>query len=200
MKVVTLHDSDSGTNTPMSDSIMEALAPVVERFKMEHSDSADAHSSSPSLKELEEIKKRLLMQLGNVSNCPSPSVQDGSQADAEDLNPNSDSRGSFPCQDSSNDLSNFSDCSFGSNLAENKQSSSSLKRSESVCSKSKMMTLGTPSLSRHSSYQKLPDYDKFAENVTSHINFENLPDSVGTYEKMKKVLKKVKEKFNALMP
>ncbi|GBM63238.1 Zinc finger CCHC domain-containing protein 8 [Araneus ventricosus] len=202
-RIVASHDSDSGTNTPMSDSIMEALAPVVQRFKLEHSNSADAHSSSPSLKELEEIKKRLVMELGIVSECPSPGVQDDSQAnasDAEELNPNSDSRGSFPCQDSSNDLSNFSDCSFGSGLAEIGQSARKLQRRESVCSKSKQMTLGTPSLSRHSSYQKLPDYEKFAQNVTSHINFENLPDSTGTYEKMKKVLKKVKEKFNALMP
>ncbi|KAF8777192.1 Zinc finger CCHC domain-containing protein 8 [Argiope bruennichi] len=202
-RTVVSHDSDSGCNTPMSDSIMEALAPVVERFKMEDLDSADVHSSSPSLKELEEMKKRLVMELGIVSECSSPGVQDDSQAiasDPEELNPSSDSRCSFPCQDSSNDLSNFSDSSSCATAVEIGQSSGTVQRSESVCSKSKQMTLGTPSLSRHSSYQKLPDYDKFAQNVTSHICFENLPNSTGTYEKMKKVLKKVKEKFNALMP
>ncbi|GFU39100.1 zinc finger CCHC domain-containing protein 8 [Nephila pilipes] len=200
-RTVTFHDSDSGTNTPMSDSLMEALAPVGERYKIKQTAKEEEEDDDPSLKELEEMKKRLVMELGIVSGNSSPAVQDESQtnaSDAEDSNPVSESRDAF--RDSSNDVSSFSDCSFNSSPAEIRESSNGLKRSDSKCSKSKHMTLGAPSLSRHSSFNKLPNYDKFSKNVASHMNFENLPNSTGTYEKMRKVIKKVKEKIHSFMP
>lgn len=74
-----------------------------------------------------------------------------------------------------------------------------LRQLPRTASGSKLVSLGTPSLSRHSSFHKLPSYDNFSKNVTTHLNFENLPNSVGTYQKMKKVIKKVKEKINSFM-
>lgn len=58
---------------------------------------------------------------------------------------------------------------------------------------SKMMVEGTPLLKSASSFDKLPDGDKWAVGVSDVINFENLPDSVGKYEKMKVLIKKVQE-------
>lgn len=56
---------------------------------------------------------------------------------------------------------------------------------------SKQVVEGTPLLKSASSYDKLPEGDKWSVGVSDVINFENLPDSVGKYEKMKVLLKKV---------
>lgn len=58
---------------------------------------------------------------------------------------------------------------------------------------SKMAIEGTPLLKSASSYDKLPDGDKWSVGVSDVINFENLPDSVGKYEKMKVLIKKVQK-------
>lgn len=50
---------------------------------------------------------------------------------------------------------------------------------------------GTPLL-KFSPFDKLPSGDNFKVGVSDVINFENLPDSTGTYEKMKGVIKKVR--------
>ncbi|GFY68767.1 zinc finger CCHC domain-containing protein 8 [Trichonephila inaurata madagascariensis] len=174
---------------------------IVERFKGKQTDADDdddPSTSYPSLKELEEIKKQLVLELDSVSGNSSPIVEGGkppNASDAEDSNPVSGSRD--VSKDNNNDLSSFSDCSSNSNPTKVKQSSSSLHRSGS---RSKRMTLGAPSLSRHSSFSKLPNYDKFSKNVASHMNFENLPNSTGTYERMRKVIKKVKDKIHSFIP
>ncbi|XP_055687886.1 zinc finger CCHC domain-containing protein 8 homolog [Lutzomyia longipalpis] len=53
---------------------------------------------------------------------------------------------------------------------------------------------GTPILVPFSPYSHLPDGDRWAKGVSGVIDFENLPDSTGKYEKMKNVLEKVREK------
>lgn len=57
--------------------------------------------------------------------------------------------------------------------------------------------LGTPVL-KFSPYESLPSGDKFALGICHHINFENLPDSTGKYEKMKSLLKKVRNQVTEL--
>ncbi|KAK3927489.1 Zinc finger CCHC domain-containing protein 8-like protein, partial [Frankliniella fusca] len=51
------------------------------------------------------------------------------------------------------------------------------------------VSLGTPVLVR-SEFTSLPSADKFAKNICDVINFENLPDSTGKYEKMSGLIKK----------
>ena len=57
--------------------------------------------------------------------------------------------------------------------------------------------LGTPVL-KFSPYESLPSGDKFALGICHHINFENLPDSTGKYDKMKSLLKKVRNQVTEL--
>ncbi|XP_059613632.1 zinc finger CCHC domain-containing protein 8 homolog [Phlebotomus argentipes] len=52
---------------------------------------------------------------------------------------------------------------------------------------------GTPILTPFSAFSRLPDGDNWARGVSGVIDFENLPDSTGKYEKMKDVLGKVRE-------
>ena len=53
---------------------------------------------------------------------------------------------------------------------------------------------GTPILVRDKSFKSLPGPDKFNDGIQEHINFENLPDSAGTFEKMRNLFAKIKEK------
>jgi len=52
---------------------------------------------------------------------------------------------------------------------------------------------GTPILVRHKS--GLPDASRFGAGVEEHIPFENLPDSTGTFEKMRSILGTIRNKF-----
>lgn len=56
---------------------------------------------------------------------------------------------------------------------------------------------GTPLL-KFSVYEKLPVGDNFKVGVSDVINFENLPDSTGKYEKMKDLLKNVRVQMDKL--
>lgn len=56
---------------------------------------------------------------------------------------------------------------------------------------------GTPLL-KFSVYEKLPVGDNFKKGVSDVINFENLPDSTGKFEKMKDLLKNVRVQMDKL--
>ncbi|KAL5288590.1 ZCCHC8 family protein [Megaselia abdita] len=56
---------------------------------------------------------------------------------------------------------------------------------------------GTPLL-KFSPYDNLPPGSNFQVGVSDVINFENLPDSTGTYEKMEKIIKKVRTEVKKL--
>ncbi|KAG8185272.1 hypothetical protein JTE90_023885 [Oedothorax gibbosus] len=236
---------------------MEELAPVMERYKLDNDKEA-----APSLEDLEELKKRLVMELGESSNDGSAATPCYNSESQE--NSNAASVSSLASESSkvisttfsleiNNDVSVCSSISethatfrqasmtescYGTPLASRQDSSTescsemplsspqisslesengsfktpkmvaqgcsseettSLGQMSRTASGSKLVSLGTPSLSRHSSFHKLPSYDNFSKNVTTHLNYENLPNSVGTYQKMKKVIKKVKEKINSFM-
>ncbi|XP_075220188.1 zinc finger CCHC domain-containing protein 8 homolog isoform X2 [Lycorma delicatula] len=56
----------------------------------------------------------------------------------------------------------------------------------------KSVDLGTPVLKSVSPYSKLPSPESFSQNICDVINFENLPDSTGIYDKMVGILSKVR--------
>lgn len=58
--------------------------------------------------------------------------------------------------------------------------------------KIKTIELGTPVLKNVSPYSQLPSAKNFSVNICDVINFENLPDSTGKYEKMSGVIRKVR--------
>ncbi|XP_013403801.1 uncharacterized protein LOC106169056 [Lingula anatina] len=56
------------------------------------------------------------------------------------------------------------------------------------------LSYGTPILETSlSTPSNLPSADLFAKDITEHLPFENLPDSVGTFNKLRDLLVKVKE-------
>lgn len=58
--------------------------------------------------------------------------------------------------------------------------------------------LGTPVLKQVSPFSNLPTNDQFSKGVSDVINFENLPDSTGKYEKMKVLIGKVRKTITKL--
>lgn len=64
--------------------------------------------------------------------------------------------------------------------------------------KIKSIDYGTPVLKIHSPYNKLPPPEAFQKDISDVINFENLPDSTGAYEKLKDVLKSARTKLSLI--
>lgn len=58
--------------------------------------------------------------------------------------------------------------------------------------RSKGTMSGTPLLKQVSPYSRLPVGEKWSIGVTDVIDFENLPDSTGTYQKLTDVIRKVR--------
>lgn len=57
---------------------------------------------------------------------------------------------------------------------------------------------GTPVMNVASPYMKLPTDVKFSKDISDIINFENLPNSIGTFKRMKTLLKKVKSEVDRI--
>lgn len=55
---------------------------------------------------------------------------------------------------------------------------------------------GTPIHIKDKSFKALPSPEKFHKGIEDHIPFENLPDSVGTFERMRNLFKSIKEKVS----
>lgn len=62
-----------------------------------------------------------------------------------------------------------------------------------VTKSARQSNFGTPILKSNSPYSRLPHLANFTKDVACNIiHFENLPNSTGKYEKMRKILKKVR--------
>ncbi|PVD31346.1 hypothetical protein C0Q70_06758 [Pomacea canaliculata] len=53
---------------------------------------------------------------------------------------------------------------------------------------------GTPIMIKNNSFKVLPTPEKFSQGIEDHIPFENLPDSVGTFEKMRNIFRHIRDK------
>lgn len=63
----------------------------------------------------------------------------------------------------------------------------------------KCEVLGTPVLKRFSIYENRPTHDHFAKGMVDLIDHENLPNAVGTFKKIKDILKDVRETLKNLI-
>lgn len=63
----------------------------------------------------------------------------------------------------------------------------------------KSETLGTPVLKNFSSYVNRPTHEKFAKGMADMVDHENLPNAVGTFKKLKEILKDVRKTINELL-
>ncbi|XP_046365702.2 zinc finger CCHC domain-containing protein 8-like [Haliotis rufescens] len=169
------------------------------------SQGSTPRSGSPSLETLEEQYKALVKQLGGdegpaanmivVDSCsgdePESSATEMSEVCAEDSQDEKitvnttlsrtssavslegiDSPGSLKSQDS-----------------EILRMNTTFKATESISKE-----YSTPIVQRPNSINSLPDATKFGVGVEDHIPFENLPDSTGTFEKMRGLMALIRSK------
>jgi len=63
----------------------------------------------------------------------------------------------------------------------------------------KSETLGTPVLKNFSSYGNRPAHEHFAKGMSDMVEHENLPNAIGTFKKLKEILKDVRKTINDLL-
>lgn len=63
----------------------------------------------------------------------------------------------------------------------------------------KSETLGTPVLKKFSSYGNRPTHEHFAKGMSDMVEHENLPNAIGTFKKLKEILKDVRKTINDLL-
>ncbi|XP_043788403.1 zinc finger CCHC domain-containing protein 8 homolog [Apis laboriosa] len=134
---------------------------------LENNISPSSRTKSPSLLELENMKKQLLVEL---------------QESNLDIPLKSNSSNSIPKSDT---LPSSNETTPESNHIRQNELNTSHGSVKSI-------DLGTPVLQSTSPYNKLPSSEKFSKNICNVINYENLPDSTGKYEQMTGVLQKVR--------
>lgn len=108
---------------------------------------------------------------------PANKINDNNQNDNENGDSNHESSDAFD---------NIDNNTSSSTLSNNDQSTPTLAR--------------TPLLSKVSTYRTLPEMEKFGKDMGPLIMFENLSDSVGTYNKMKGLLSKVRTTLKSIHP
>ncbi|CAG9864207.1 unnamed protein product [Phyllotreta striolata] len=139
---------------------------------------ADKNVPSPSLVDLEAQKRNLLAALEDSSALKS----DENAGELQDLSESSTANKTFESGGGEEEEeTSTANKTFGGEEEE--------KRSRNVLKS----TFGTPILKSGSPYSRLPDADNFTKDVSPVINFENLPNSTGKYEKMSGLLQKVRE-------
>lgn len=131
--------------------------------------SLSSRMDSPSLSELESMKKQLLVQL----------QESNSNADASSKNNSLNTKAK-------------SDVLPPSNEGTPESNRTRPNGANTSCGSIKSIDFGTPVLQSTSPYSKLPASEKFSKNICDLMHFENLPDSTGKYEQMTGVLQKVR--------
>nr|XP_012147321.1 PREDICTED: zinc finger CCHC domain-containing protein 8 homolog isoform X1 [Megachile rotundata] len=141
---------------------------------LEESKSPSSRANSPSLSDLENMKKQLLVELQETNS------QSNSDISSKSNSSNSVSKSDMPPP--SNEVT----------------PESNRIRTRTSCGSVKSVDLGTPVLQSTSPYSKLPSSEKFSKDICDVINFENLPNSTGKYKQMSGVLQKVRTKLAKL--
>ncbi|XP_033354283.1 zinc finger CCHC domain-containing protein 8 homolog [Bombus vosnesenskii] len=134
---------------------------------LEDTTSPSLRANSPSLSELENMKKQLLVELQKSNSDISSKSNSSNSVSKSDMPP--------PSNEITPEL--------------NRIRQNGINTSHGSV---KSIDFGTPVLQSTSPYNKLPPSEKFSKNICNLINFENLPDSTGKYEQMTGVLQKVR--------
>lgn len=155
--------------------------------------TTSSRQDSPTLFDLECAKKQLLVEL-NDSNSQSNLVADKTnEINENSLNEN------INTSDTKIEIVSKSESLVTNNLdTSNNETPKNSPKPDSVNKKVKAVHIGTPILQSCSPFNKLPTSEKFSKDICDVINFENLPDATGKYERMTELLTKVRRKLSDL--
>lgn len=162
--------TEEGTAAPVETSTpaeSEKTGKVEEEAEGEAKDRDDA--ASPTMDTLQQEYKILVQQLDSEGET---ALANGSSADTAGATPSNTPKEKSLCESELIRQKNFS---FTSSTSISKD-------------------YGTPILVRDKSFQALPSPEKFGQGIEDHIPFENLPDSVGTFDRMKNLFTIIRNK------
>lgn len=179
-----------GSQSPLSDGEID--------------DNEPDRAGSPSLYDLKERKKRLLDALEDstvsiTSLTKKPSEDDSLIDDILALQDDSvlESSGISDENGATTSIVDTSSPATNDTLPETPTIGSPAVR-KSFLHASKETVCGTPVIQGVSPFSNLPNSEKWREGVTDVLDFENLPESIGKYEKMRSVLEKVRVKVKKI--
>ncbi|XP_059163216.1 zinc finger CCHC domain-containing protein 8-like isoform X2 [Physella acuta] len=137
-----------------------------------------------------QLKKTLLAQSQTAEKVPSKKRKHEKDTDESEVKKAKIEEGEDTAPAEGEERTNDSVESESKSAAATPSQSGHMLRSSSTISLSK--DFGTPILVREKI--KLPDASKFGKDIEEHIPFENLPNSTGTFEKMKDLLDLIRNK------
>lgn len=180
---VLSESNPSNTPAPMP---LESESPLSDG---EIDDNEPQRGDSPSLYDLKEAKKRLLVALDDSTVSITTLVKNPLEDDSliDDI---------MALQDDTM-LSENGDRSITDTPPATPTINSSIV-SKSLLHASKETVCGTPVIQAVSPFSNLPNSEKWREGVTDVLDFENLPESIGKYEKMRTLLEKVRVKVKKI--
>ncbi|XP_064120055.1 zinc finger CCHC domain-containing protein 8-like isoform X3 [Macrobrachium nipponense] len=146
--------------------------------------------SQSSMSYLEAKRKSLLEQLGHSGNPSAESNQESNAEEKENVN-SSDAESETESSTQLNEESENSRSSSNTNIHKKQK----VKHHRSQSKGFKLGVAIPPSITP---FTHLPSAEKWTVDVTDHINFENLPDALGTWEKMKGLVSKVRKRMGEI--
>lgn len=162
-------------------------------------DNQDERADSPTLDDLNERKKRLLNALDDstisITTAMTKSIEDDSLID--DIMALQDDESTLEVTQSTDENCETSIVSDGRSATPATPEVQAVVR-KSLLHASKETLSGTPVIQGVSPFNNLPNCEKWREGVSDVMDFENLPESVGKYEKMRTLLEKVRVKVKKI--
>ncbi|KAK3609011.1 hypothetical protein CHS0354_019825 [Potamilus streckersoni] len=169
----------------------------------EDNSSPDSGSAVVILDEISEAETKAPVAVKQEDDIQSDEVIEIAD-DSLELNDNQKITPSVPRQMSSQgsvaSINMFGEMGTGSPVISSAESSfvvpESADSSQSSFSRSLSMSkeYGTPILHRANSYSSLPSNENFGAGIEEHIPYENLPDSTGTFNRMRGLIKRIRDK------
>lgn len=174
---------DSASMVVTADDEQEASLLELERIQQELQqalENAESSDSDPSL-----VTDRNGDSNGNEISEPKSIEIETLQTDAHDVMPSDQTTNNVSITETITELTDTEESIPPSEYVVNISTPTSSGRSREE-------VFGTPLIKQVSPYTKLPIGDKWSIGVTDVIDFENLPDSTGTYQKLTGVIQKVR--------
>lgn len=192
-----LHDKPS-SSSPASPTPMEnRQSPLSDG---EIVDNDQSRSDSPSLDDLNERKKRLLNALDDstisVTSLTKKPADDDSLIDDILALQDDSTLDSSAINDENGDTSTIG--ASQSTIGDTSPVTPNPLVNKSLLHVSKEAVCGTPVIKGLSPFNNLPNSEKWREGVSDVLDFENLPESIGKYEKMRTLIEKVRVKVKKI--
>lgn len=170
----------------------------------ENAQDASCDSNQLSLNELkrkqEEILKALEDALSDSNSSPQSPEQNGEQKTVEITNEtNASTLTELNTEETVNDVSIAETTIKTDEINEvSTEQTETVPNTPTITGRSRESVFGTPLIKQVSPFSKLPVGDKWAVGVTDVIDFENLPEATGTYQKLNGVIQKIRTKIKEI--